>query len=1068
MNHPFLSRTFPPLQLASARRLMANAIVTVPAGGARKDRITLLFSLSATSTPIEISLWSHQKDLLCTCPLCEVVGDLPCPHAIAALEILKERSLSSPPPPSPPATAQKTTPSRPTATGRLAPPRIAFLVLAGHREMPVFVALKENGETLSPGEFGQIAQSLKVGDPLPKTTRLFASAFAHFSHSSPTHSLQGYRPQRGATEALFDLLKEGLPVLSARTRSPYRVILPSPAPSPRVIGQWDDLAGERLKLYASIESREGPLSLQSHLYFSFGEVAIVCGEGKIQFFQPDPPLAPPALRLLERAMKGDSLTKSEWMPLLDPERQGEEISAIFSFEPTEAAPLYRSGKQAVPTVRLETRSDGVLSLCPEIRYSDQVALPLFGPDRHRLGDYLPEPETEKIRLISRDRERELFYRNTFEKISRLSHSGESIPIQRPDVGEILDKTLPSLESAGFTIERGGLFGEEIIGGPVSLTLDLWSKDHDRVEIESFLLTPSGTFPLPGRKKGEEDTPLLSLPHGPSVYLEGPERQQEREIRQLFSLDDKGHGEASRYYVSMLHLLRPDLPFRPLEGLDLAPFTPTPLSEERFDALSGVFLASLRPYQKEAVSFLHSLARENLSGILADEMGLGKTISILGFLLLQKIAPGSHPGDRPPLVALPASLLYNWAHEADRFCPGLNVHLHAGSDRWKRFRACVALPDIILTTYGTLRNDPELAEGPPFSCLVMDEAHQVKNPDSLTHKALSKIPARLKIAVTGTPVENRLSDLWGLFALLMPGLLGSRAQFERRFLREETTGEERNRRIALLRNLVAPLILRRTKEMVLSDLPPKVEVEIWVDPTEDECLHVHEIKSQVRHQIEQMEAREGPPLHMAYLTLLLRLRQQACHPELLPPELRGERSHSSKFLLVLDKIAEGVEEGHKILLFSQFTGMLDLFEESLPSLGISTVRLDGSTPIPERQKRVAQFQSESPESPRVFLSSLKAGGVGLTLTKADYVFHYDPWWNPQVEAQASDRSHRIGQTRSVFIYRFLVRGTVEERVQDLKRVKRDLFVRLLDGETSLSGGGDSLTLEEMRSLIDFGQ
>ena len=1068
MNHPFFSRRFSPLELSAARRLIPRATVEVPPEGMGSDRITVLFTLSDGPPPAEITLWLSPKDLLCACPLCGIEGDLPCPHAIAALEILREKAPrdietpgeSSLPPPS--------SPSRLVRASRRAPPRITALVLAGHREAPLFVALKDNGDLLSPEEFAPLTQQAREGESLPMVTALFAAAFVPFTDQRPGQTLRGFRPRRGETDSLFALLREGLPVLSARTRSPYRVLPPTPPPRLRLTGEWAEDPGAQLRLHATIDSPEGPLSPKIHFFFSFGETAIVCGEGKIRFFLPDPPLSRPAMRLVERALRRDSLTPAEWMPLLDPERQGTDISSLLAFNPPEMAPDYLSGKNAPPVVRIEGLGEGGLSLLPEIRYSKGVSLPLFGPDRHRLGDYLSDSDGTRVRLISRDRERELYFRNVFEKITRLSHSGKKIPVQRTDVASILDRTLPALESAGFTIDRGALFGDEIIGGPVSLTLDLFAETDEKIRVTARLLTKAGTFPLPGRKKGEEDSPLLPLPHGPSVYLEGPERRQEEEIRQLFALDGNGQAQASRYYVSMLHLLRPDLPFAPSPEMDLSPFSPMPVSGNDFDRLAQVFSASLRPYQKEAVSFLHSLAREKLSGILADEMGLGKTISVLGFLLMQKLTGRFSPEERPPIVALPASLLYNWAHEAQRFCPGILLHLHAGPDRWKRFQALVSPPDLILTTFGTLRNDPQLAQGPPFAALVMDEAHQVKNPDSLTHKALSQIPARLRIAVTGTPVENHLTDLWGLFALLMPGLLGSRSQFERRFLREEASGEERNRRITLLRNLVSPLILRRTKEMVLRDLPPKMEVEIWVDPTEDELLHIHEIKSQARRQIEQMGEVEGAPLRMAYLTLLLRLRQQACHPGLLPPELRGKRGHSSKFILTLDKIAEGVEEGHKILLFSQFTGMLDLFEEALPSRGISTVRLDGSTPIPERQKRVALFQSDIPDSPRVFLSSLKAGGVGLTLTKADYVFHYDPWWNPQVEAQASDRSHRIGQTRSVFIYRFLVRGTVEERVQDLKKVKRDIFSRLLGGEESLAEGGDALSLEEMRALIDFGQ
>ncbi|MEC4682276.1 MAG: C-terminal helicase domain-containing protein, partial [Nitrospirota bacterium] len=214
--------------------------------------------------------------------------------------------------------------------------------------------------------------------------------------------------------------------------------------------------------------------------------------------------------------------------------------------------------------------------------------------------------------------------------------------------------------------------------------------------------------------------------------------------------------------------------------------------------------------------------------------------------------------------------------------------------------------------------------------------------------------------------------------------------------------------------------------------------------------------------------QAGPLRMAYLTLLLRLRQLACHPALLPEEIRGSLTRSSKFDLVLEKLSEGTAEGHKILLFSQFTAILDLFEAALPERGITSVRLDGSTPLPERKKRVDAFQSEGPGSPSVFLASLKAGGVGLTLTRADYVFHYDPWWNPQVEAQASDRSHRIGQDKKVFVYRFLVRGTVEERVRILKESKKEIFDLLMNAQYDAPSDRitGTLSIGDMLDLLDF--
>ncbi len=323
-------------------------------------------------------------------------------------------------------------------------------------------------------------------------------------------------------------------------------------------------------------------------------------------------------------------------------------------------------------------------------------------------------------------------------------------------------------------------------------------------------------------------------------------------------------------------------------------------------------------------------------------------------------------------------------------------------------------------------------------------------------------------MTGTPVENRVLDLWGIFNILMPGFLGSKLLFERRFFRENEEGEIRNSRIDLLGKIVSPLILRRTKEMVLSDLPPKVEVDIWIDPAPEERSLYHLLKTRGTEEILSSNNGAGA-IRMVYLTLLLRLRQMACHPLLLPAEMRGGLTRSSKFDLVLEKIQEGTSEGHKILLFSQFTTILDLFEEALPPMGISSVRLDGTTPLPERKKRVDAFQSDAPESPLVFLASLKAGGVGLTLTRADYVFHYDPWWNPQVENQASDRTHRIGQEKNVFVYRFLVRGTVEERVQTLKESKKDLFNLLMNASPAdgfSDRGTGLLSIEEMQDLLGF--
>lgn len=436
---------------------------------------------------------------------------------------------------------------------------------------------------------------------------------------------------------------------------------------------------------------------------------------------------------------------------------------------------------------------------------------------------------------------------------------------------------------------------------------------------------------------------------------------------------------------------------------------------------------LRPYQIEGAGWLVALAQKTSGGLLADEMGLGKTIQALAMM---ESLPGPH------LVVCPSSLVWNWCREAAKFVPDLKVLAIEGAGR-EELLGKISASDIVVTSYALLRRDIERYRGQRFSSVVLDEAQHIKNPDSQNAKAACALQADARFILTGTPLENSLRDLWSLFDFLLPGYLGTRKDFQERYEKPLLEGE-RGPLWDRLNRRVRPWMLRRKKADLLPELPDKIEQVVEVELTPAQKAVYTQLQIAARAEVDAMKEASGAA-RMRVLTALLRLRQACCDLRLLGTEAPGS---SAKLEALLELVGEAVDGGHRVLVFSQFTAMLDLIAPALDEAGFAWCRLDGSTK--DRAAVVEQFQSD-PAIP-VFLISLKAGGTGLNLTAADTVIHFDPWWNPAVEAQATDRAHRIGQTSVVTSIKLIARDTVEHRVIAMQEKKRALISGLLDAET----------------------
>lgn len=603
-----------------------------------------------------------------------------------------------------------------------------------------------------------------------------------------------------------------------------------------------------------------------------------------------------------------------------------------------------------------------------------------------------------------------------------------------------------LEERGFEIVQDGT-GKRFFLGETTLEISV-AEDNDWFDVQA--IARFGAFEIPFvrlRSYILNHIREFPLPNGEIAII--PEEWFAR-YSELFHFSDTRHAiQIRKYHVGLLNEIGEHKQLaieRKLEKL------------EQFDGILDVplptgFRGELRPYQQAGYNWFHFLQQYRFGGCLADDMGLGKTIQTLALLQHEKERGDVDAAPRTSLIIMPTSLIYNWEKEAAKFTPALRVLVHTGSNRMREVSAFVGY-DVVITTYGILRSDDELLSSFFFHYIILDESQNIKNPTSKTFKAAKSLKGKHRLLLSGTPVENSVADLWPQMTFANPGLLGSHAYFQKEFVQpiERKKDEEKARK---LQAIIKPFVLRRTKSQVVTELPPKSEQVLYCDMTQEQTAQYEKVKSEYRNLILEHEA--GDAVRSSQITLLqglTKLRQLANHPKMLEEGYKGQ---SGKFESVVNTLHSVLRRGNKVLVFSQFVKQLALYRQYLEREGINYAYLDGATK--DRAGAVKQFRED--DDTRLFLISIKAGGVGLNLVEADYVFILDPWWNPAVEQQAVDRTHRIGQTRNVFIYKFITKDTVEEKILALQGRKKSIANTLITTEESFV---KSLTQADIQELL----
>lgn len=637
---------------------------------------------------------------------------------------------------------------------------------------------------------------------------------------------------------------------------------------------------------------------------------------------------------------------------------------------------------------------------------------------------------------------------------------------------ILHQLLPSLQASGWKISQPADF-------PYSLS-QAESQIETRIEEENdnffslSMMVQVGDKPLPLlpilrtalqqlpterlHDEGQDKDQYLYIPLSNTQALPLPMAQVRPILTQFVELFMPGSLRADgsiRLSKFQSHQTLFMLNQHSLLGQGHARLRDIAASLRRFDEIQEIappqqLQATLRPYQLQGLSWMQFLREYGLAGILADDMGLGKTLQTIANLCVEK-----HAGrlTSPALILAPTSVIFNWQTELKRFAPHLQVILLHGPQRQQQFGK-LATVDVVVTSYPLLSRDIEQLQAQSWHYLVMDEAQLLKNPVTRLYQAVQGLNATYKLCLTGTPMENHIGELWALFNLLLPGLLGSQSQFTKLFRQPIEKHNDAERR-QLLAERIRPFLLRRSKDKIASELPAKTEIISKVRIEGKQAELYESVRLTVDDSLREVISSKGlGRSQLDILDAMLKLRQVCCHPQLMSLPTAQKVKQSAKLELLLEMLPELVSEGRRILLFSQFTSMLNIIEQQVQGLGIDYIKLTGATR--HRQQVIEQFKRGNAP---LFLISLKAGGTGLNLTEADTVIHFDPWWNPAAENQATDRAHRIGQDKPVFVYKLIVEGSIEERIQQLQQQKNRLAEAILSDEMGdLSEGFNTENLQ----------
>ncbi len=724
---------------------------------------------------------------------------------------------------------------------------------------------------------------------------------------------------------------------------------------------------------------------------------------------------------------------------------------------------------ANPAFRLEILgSPASLAATLYAQYGDVVCI----ADKPDKQDHfsLPDPD-DCMRYLVRNRQAEQTALLRLRHWGLIGESGDSLQslVGTREVRNFLGSALPALRRDGWKIDLQGRihpFFESL--SFVTPVVQVSPSDDQRWFDVSFRFEDAaGATVRPDQIHDALRKQDASIEHNGSTLLLDAEA-----ITSLLDVfGDCGTGAPQAppgcFRLSSVYAPYVEASLRNLEGIDIEDtdsWRRKAHLSNRLQALEPIDMpphldAILRPYQKDGVSWLRFLEANGFCGLLADEMGLGKTLQTLAWLQLPRLDPAC--SGKPALVVCPTSLVQNWAEEAARFAPALNTLPVSGNQREDLWQQAPNM-DLVITSYALLRRDLEACLSLHFAAVILDEAQHIKNHSTRNAQAAKQLRAHHKLVLTGTPVENGVADLWSIMDFLMPGYLGSHQQFrtlyERPIAKDDPDAAERQTK---LRRKLHPFLLRRKKRDVAKELPPKIERVASCDLSPDQKVVYRELLAQSRRHIADVVAARGfQQARMEILTTLLRLRQACCHLDLLKwDQLTAERP-SAKMELFSELVDEAIDGGHRILVFSQFVTMLHILRKDLENRGIPYCYLDGSTK--DRMAQVHRFNTT--RSIPVFLISLKAGGTGLNLTGADMVIHYDPWWNPAVENQATDRAYRIGQKRTVYSVKLITKGTVEEKV--LAMQNRKMAVIQATVESPDDALPEILSWEDVQQLLEM--